>query len=120
MFGLNGRRLVILLILAALVFASVQYVPPYFASFQFKDYVRQEVKYAAASRKTMDVLRSEILQKANELGIPITKKDIRFMRTGPTFTLEIEYRWPINMKAYRHELVFRTSESGEVFENASD
>lgn len=120
MFGLNGRRFLILLILAVIVFAALQYVPPYFASFQFKDYVRQEVKYAAATRKTFDTLRNEILLKANELGIPLTKKDIRFTRSGPTFTLEIEYHWPINMRAYRHELVFRTSESGEVFENASD
>ena len=52
MFGLSGRQIFILLILIALLFAGAQYVPAYFAAFQFNDYVRQEVKYAASSRKT--------------------------------------------------------------------
>ena len=120
MFGLNGRQLLILLIVAALLFAAAQYVPAYYSAFQFNDYVRQQVKYAGTSRKTTDTLREEIFRKANELGIPITKKDIRITRRGPSFTLEVEYRWPIDLKVYRHELVFHTSQMGEMFENASD
>ena len=119
MFGLTGRRVLILLILAALVLAALQYVPAYFAAFQFNDYVRQEVKYAGTSRKTADALRRDILEKANELGIPLVQKDLRMTRRGPSFTLDIEYHWPINLRVYRHELVFRTTHSGEIFENAS-
>ena len=120
MFGLSGRQIFILLILAALLFAATQYVPAYFAAFQFNDFVRQEVKYAASSKKTADALRTEIFDKAGDLGIPLTKKDIRITRTGPSFTLEVDYRWPINMKVYRHELSFHTAASGEIFENASN
>jgi hypothetical protein len=120
MFGLSGRQILILLILAGLIFAASRYVPAYFAAFQFNDFVRQEVKYAGPSRKTVDALRTNILGKANELGIPLRKTDIRITKRGPSFTLELEYRWPIDMKVYRHVLVFHTTESGEVFENASD
>ena len=120
MFGLRGRHIFILLILVALLFTASQYVPAYFAAFQFNDYVRQEVKYAASSRKTIDILRADILQKANELGIPLAKNGIRITRRGLSFTIELEYRWPIDMKVYQHELVFHTSESGEIFENAPD
>jgi nitrogen fixation protein FixH len=120
MFGLSGRQVLILLILAALVFAGTQYVPPYFAAFQFNDYVRQEVKYAATARKTVEVLRANVLSKAKELGIPVTKNDIRIIRRGPSFTLDVDYRWPIDLKVYRHELQFHTSQSGEIFENASN
>ena len=86
---------------------------PYFAAFQFNDYVRQEVKYAAASRKTVDVLRADILAKAKELGIPLTKNDIRITKRGPSFTLDVEYRWPIDLKVYKHDLTstFRRRES---------
>ena len=34
--------------------------------------------------------------------------------------LTIEYRWPINMRVYKHDLVFHVSEDGEIFENASN
>jgi hypothetical protein len=120
MFGLNGRQLTMLLIVVVLFFVGAQYFPPYFAAFQFNDYVRQEVKYAASAKKTADTLRNEITKKAQELGIPLNKKDIRISRKGPSFTLELEYRWPINLRVYQHELVFQRSYSGELFENASD
>ena len=120
MFGLSGRQLFILLVFVALLLAGAQYVPAYFAAFQFNDFVRQEVKYAASSRKTADSIRGDIIQKAIDLGIPMTKKDIHITRRGPAFTLEVEYHWPIDMKIYHHELIFHTSESGESFENASD
>jgi len=119
MFGLSGRQVFFLLVLVALLFAASQYIPAYFSAFQFNDFVRQEVKYASSSRKTADALRTDILEKASELGIPITKKDIRITSRGPSFTLEVDYQWPIDMKLYRHELLFHTSESGELFENAA-
>src|SRR4051812_38170205 len=120
MFGLNGRQILILLILIFLLFAATQYVPGYFAAYQFNDYVRQEVKFAASSRKTPETIRAEILQKAKDVGIPLVKNDVHITRRGPSFTIAMEYRWPIDLKFYHHELVFHESESGEVFENASN
>jgi hypothetical protein len=120
MFGLSGRQLFFLFILVALLFTGTQYVPAYFAAFQFNDYVRQEVKFAVSARKTAELLRGEILQKASDLGIPLTKKDIVMTRRGPSFTLQIEYHWPINMRVYKQDLVFHVSEDGEIFENASN
>src|SRR5580704_4711766 len=100
MFGLSGRQFFFLFVLVALLFAGTQYVPAYFAAFQFNDYVHQEVKFAQSARKTPDLLRGEILQKASDLGIPLTKKEIVMTRRGPSFTLTIEYHWPINMRLY--------------------
>jgi hypothetical protein len=120
MFGLSGRQIFILLVLVAVLFAATQYVPAYFAAFQFNDFIRQEVKFAVTNRKTPERLRIDIAQKAAELGIPVQQRDIHITRRGPAFTLELEYRWPINMRVYRHELVFHASESGEMFENASN
>jgi len=120
MFGLSGRQILIIIVIAALFFAGSQYFPAYFAAFQFNDFVRQEVKYAATSRKTTDAVRESVLQKAGELGIPLNKKDIRITRRGPAFTIDIDYRWPIELKIYHHELTFHTSQTGEAFGNASD
>src|SRR5215813_320771 len=120
MFGLSGRQIFILLVLVAVLFTSAQYVPAYFAAFQFNDFIRQEVKFAVTNRKTPEKIRVNIVEKANELGIPLMPKDIHITKRGPSFTVDFEYRLPINLKVYRHELVFHPQESGEVFENASD
>jgi hypothetical protein len=120
MFGLRGRQILILLSIIVLLFAAAQYIPAYFAAFQFNDFIRQQVKYAASSRKTTDTLRDEVLRKATDLGIPLSKQDIRITKKGPSFTIEVDYRWPIDMKAYQHVLAFHTSQTGELFENASN
>ena len=120
MFGLSGRQIFILLVVVGLLFTGAQYVPAYFAMFQLNDFIRQEVKYAATSRKTAEVMRTEIVQKAGDLDISIVPKDIQITRRGPSFTLELNYRWPINMRIYQHVLVFHASQSGEMFENASN
>jgi len=118
MFGLGGRQIFILLILVAVLFAGSQYVPAYFSAFQLNDFIRQEVKFAASTRKTPENVRRSVLEKAEELHIPITASDIEITRRGPAFQLDLEYRFPIDLKVYKHDLVFHSSESGEVFENA--
>ena len=116
MFGLSGRQIFILLFLAAAIFAIAQYFPAYYSAFQFNDFIRQEVRFAAGARKTPEVIRGEIVKRAEEMGIGINPRDIKITRRGPAFTLELQYRWPIDLRIHQHELVFDVSESGEVFE----
>ena len=120
MFGLNGRQMFFLLAFIALLFAATQYGPAYFAAFQFNDFIRQEVKFAAPTRKTIDRVRADILQSAMEFGIALDKRDIRITTRGPAFTVEFDYRLPIDLRVYKHDLVFHVSESGEIFGNATN
>ena len=116
MFGLTTRRAFYLLVIAAAIFVGTQYAPPVFYSFQFSDFVRQQVKFAGVGRKSTDDVRREVLDKAKEFNIPITASDIHITRRGPAFTLDLEYSWPIDLRVYKHELKFHTSETGESFE----
>jgi len=118
MFGLSGRQIFLLLLLVAVLFAGSQYVPAYFAAFQLNDFIRQEVKFAASARKTPESVRTAVFEKAQELNVPIEADDIQITRNGPSFQVELEYHFPIDLKVYKHELVFHSVETGEVFENA--
>ncbi len=119
MFGLDRRQQFLLLIFLGLIFAAAQYGPPYFYAYQFNDFIRQEVKFAVSARKTTNDVRANIAKKALEFNIPITARDIKITRRGPAFIVDIEYRFPINLRVYQHELVFHSNETGEIFEDAS-
>src|SRR5215831_19058626 len=112
MFGLSGRQVLILLVLILILYLGAQYVPGYFAALQFNDFVHQEVKFAVTARKTPESIRDDALEKANELGIPLTKNDFRITRQGPAFTMEIDYHWPINLRVTQQELAFHVREGG--------
>ena len=115
MLGLNPRRLIFILILVAIVLLARQYVPPYLARFQFGDDVRQTVKYAAAQHQDPEMVKKEILRIAEEDGVPVGPDNISITRRGFSFTVEIDYTWPIDLKFHQYELPFHISESGEVF-----
>jgi hypothetical protein len=116
MFGLNFRQIFYLLVVVALIYAGIQYVPPYLDSYQFNDFIRQEVKYAISARRTPDQVSASVLQKAKDMNIPLTARDIHITRRGPSFTLDVQYHFPIDMRVYQQDLVFRASETGETFE----
>ena len=116
MFGLNARRLFLILILIAVLFAGAQYAPPFVYAFQFKDFIRQEVKYASARRKSTEDVKHELLDKAREFKIPLTDRDIHIVPRGPSFRLDLDFGWTIDLRVYQHQLKFHASENGESFE----
>jgi hypothetical protein len=115
MFGLSPKKLFMLALLAAGVFVGVQYAQVFLTKYQFGDAVRQSVKYAASTRKSPDTVRREVLEKAEELGIAISPKDVHIVKRGPAFNLELSYQMPVNLRVYEHVLTFEVSESGETF-----
>jgi hypothetical protein len=116
MFGLNARQIFLLLLLVVALFVGSQVIPAWFDAFQFNDSIKQEVKFAAALRRTPEVVRTRIVEKAKEYDIKLGPRDIRITRRGPTFFVEFDYAIPINFRAYQRNLNFHVSESGETFD----
>jgi hypothetical protein len=105
-----------LLVLAAAVMAAIQIVPVYFQRFQFADFVNQEVKFAVSKRKTAQKVRTEILEEAKNSGVPVTTQDIHITRRGPTFTVEIDYDFTVDLWVYLYKWPSHVKVSGEMFE----
>jgi len=116
MFGLGARQLFILLLLVAVLYAGTKLVPPYIDALQFNDYIKQEVKFALANRRTTDGLRTRIVEKAPEYNIDIKPKDVVIHKRGPVFTLELNYIIPVDLRVYQRNLNFHVRETGELFD----
>ena len=116
MFGLTPRRVFFLAFVLAVFFVAKQYAPPLLSRFQFGDSVRQTVKYAAASQKNVEAVRRDIVSAAKDYGIPIGPEDIVITKHGPSFDVDIEYSWPIDLRVHKYDMQFHVSESGESFE----
>jgi len=117
MFGLRGRQLFLLLLLAVAIFAASQFIPVLFRVYQFSDDVHQDVKFAVSTRKSTDKVRAEIMVLAKQYQIPIGPKDIHITQRGPAFTVEITYQLPVNLRVHEFIMSFHVTESGEIFEN---
>ena len=116
MFGLTPKRVFYILLILLVVFLARQYVPPVYARLQFGEAVRQTVKYAAVANRTLEGVRREVAMAAEDAGVPVTEKDILISKNGLLFTVDIDYAWPVDLKVYKHEILFHISETGETFE----
>jgi hypothetical protein len=114
--GLLPRGTITVLILAVVLFAAIQYVPVYFDAWQFHDAIRQEVKFAATSQRTIDSVRDSILRQAEEFGIPLDGKRLVVASQGPFFAVDISYSVPINLRLFRHSVEFDWRLTGETFQ----
>ena len=72
-----------LLLIVALIFLGLKFVPVYYGNYNFKDYVDDETKRASyATNTSAETIRDEVFKKAQELEIPLSKEDIKVEKNG--------------------------------------
>ena len=106
--GSKLKALLTLAILAALVFAASQIIPPYFAKYQFQDAIETESRFALTGypKRNQDDIQNEIFKKAQDLGIPVTRDDIHVDMTTGTVDISVDYSVPVDLKVYQFTLQF--------------
>ena len=99
--------IVVLLLAAFLAYEAKQFGPLLFAQFEFQDSVIEACKFSA--NKPQEVVQNEVLKKANELALPITRDMVRVTRLPTNTRIQVsyvlsaewlpgkEYSWTVNL-----------------------
>jgi len=99
----NGKLgvLVWLLLVAGSVFFAVRTIPAKVAAYEFNDFCEQEVRVAATrGRFSEKALVKSILEKAEEVGIPLDRKQVRVRTRQKKIEVDITYEVPIDLEVY--------------------
>ena len=89
-----------LLILGAAGYSAIKIIPPYVGNYELQDYIRQQTPYWLTQHSTVDQVRGNILGKATDLDLPVTKDDVKVVVTGGGVTVNIDYTVPVDLKVY--------------------
>jgi hypothetical protein len=116
MARLQLRQIIFMVIFAFLLVGSIQYGTVYLGAWEFHDYIEQQVRFAARSRRSLEDVRGAVVRRSNELGIGVLPRDVHITRKGPSFTLSLSYTQPVDMFFYRHDMEFNVTRSGEIFD----
>ncbi|MFB3851084.1 MAG: hypothetical protein ACE14Q_04055 [Acidobacteriota bacterium] len=87
-------------ILAAIIFFLFRYVPPRVNAMQFKEEMNKfnvDPDYKTR-RLTEEQVQNMLYEKAQELKLPIEKKQIVVGRTGEDYKIEVSFQIPIDLK----------------------
>lgn len=106
--GSKLNLIVTLLILGSMIFAAVKVVPVYFANYQFQDAIESESRFALTGypKKSIEDIRDDVWQKAQELSIPVQKDDIRIDVENTSVSISLDYAVPIDLAVYQFTLNF--------------
>jgi hypothetical protein len=106
--GSKLKLLLTLVFVGALAFTAVKIIPVYVNNYQFQDSVEAESRFALTGypKKSVDDIRDDIFKKAQEVGIPAKREDIRVNVANGSVEIGLDYSVPIDLKVYQFTLQF--------------
>jgi len=106
--------LIALIVIGAAIFVGMKVIPVRITAYEFRDALREEARYAAVRDDDAKVV-ARILQKAEDLEIPLHKKNLQVKRTTGEMIIRAEYEQPIDLKVTTYVYKFRAEERAPLF-----
>jgi len=99
-----------LAVTAAIIICAVRLVPVYANSYELKDTIRNQARFADVERKTPEAVREEVYKKAQSLGLPLTREQIQVTPQRVGVEIRVRYQVPVDLIVYKPILKFEYHE----------
>jgi hypothetical protein len=96
------------------IYLGCKVVPVMVNAYAFRDYIEQETRFAALSKKDDEVVK-RVLRKAQELELPVQSKNIRVNRSTSHFDIVVKYTVPIVTPVYTYNWDFSEQSRAPLF-----
>ena len=106
--------IIALAVVGIAIFLGIKIIPVRIAAYEFKDFVQEEAQ-AGSLRKTDAIVVQRILEKAEELEIPLKKQDLKVRRTQSEMIITAKYVQPIDLKVKTYEFRMDIKERAPLF-----
>jgi hypothetical protein len=85
-----------------------RYVPSYYNSWQFNQFIQKESERARA----VTHLRDTLLDKAKSYSLPVDTSNIVITKDGSIYRVAVDYSVPVDLVVYSPELKFHVVAAG--------
>lgn len=99
---------------ALLAFLGWKFIPVYIAAYDFDTAMQTQAQYAG-SFKPDAVIMTELLTKATELELPITRENIEIHRDSSRLTITADYTVPVKTFFFTYNWNFKEEQSAVIF-----
>ena len=103
-----GKAIVVLLFLGVVAYVGIKFIPVYVANYEMENYIHDLAIQMSARPTTAEAIQDNVVSKAQDLGLPITKEDVK-VRITTRVTIDLDYQVPIDLKVYTWVLHFAPS-----------
>lgn len=99
-------------VLAVLGVIAVLLIPPYAANWRLQSYLNDFADDAAVSHKPAGAVRSEVLNAAATLGLPVASDNVQVTATASGVKIDVLYIVHVDLAGYSIDLHFRPQAGG--------
>ena len=82
----------------------IRYIPIYYSFSEYSEFVKHETKRAVSKSQ----LKQSLLNEARQYSIPVTESDISIRETDNILRVTVDYKVPLKMLIFDHDLKFHT------------
>ncbi|HEV2490850.1 MAG TPA: hypothetical protein VGT03_13675 [Candidatus Acidoferrales bacterium] len=108
--GSRSKLLVAIAFFAALIFCGVKIIPIFVNNYDLQDSMQQEARFVfnpnTGHPKTEDEIRTDIVKRAMELGLPVTDKNLEVIDQGGHVRISADYTISVDLVIYQLPLHF--------------
>jgi YbbR domain-containing protein len=108
----NVKLFFALIFLAIVAFVAIKVIPVYVNNYELTDDIRELAIQATVEHSSAEAIQNKVLSYAKDLGLPIKREDVN-VRAGGDVSIEIDYKVPVDLKAYTLILHFTPSTSNK-------
>jgi hypothetical protein len=94
-------------VMLALVAFVILLIPPYFENWKLQQYLNDVGADPDTSKKPLEVVRANVVNKAAALGLPVHTDDVRVSKAGDVVKVDVLYLVHVNFALYTVDLHFR-------------
>ena len=102
-------------VIVAVIFLGIQIVPAYYENYEFQDAINQQALQSTYTPLSADDIRDNVFKAAAQIGVPITKEQIKVARVGGeahgSVTIDAPYTVPLNIPGYPYNMQFDPTSS---------
>jgi hypothetical protein len=101
------RAIIWTAILLIFVFVCFKIIPPYYANYEFEDWLKTQVPFLMVNHTTDDALVAAIIKETKSEGIVVTKENIKIIQNSSQgVNVQIDYNVPVDLIVYSTNLHF--------------
>jgi uncharacterized protein (UPF0333 family) len=91
------KALLSLVFLVIVIFVGIKVIPVYVNDYQLDDFVRQQTPYWLTQRARADAIQKAVLDKAQDLGLPVTADNVKVEAPGSLVNVSLDYTVPVDL-----------------------
>lgn len=100
------RIVAALVVLGGLAFATVKFTPIYLRNRQLQSFVSEVAARPDTPAKPDEVLRAQLLAKAQALELPVKPGDVKILRSSDGLRIDVRYVVRVTVPGYTVDLHF--------------